>query len=130
MNLTLTVVTNCIYSKEEIPFITAFNRYSTQLFYISTISDLESINMTDKNSYELMVNIMNDYFIYSELASSMVYNNIKNLIQKPTVVKNIIILISFVAIILSNYKMLIGFIHEREKPINLFLTIKKNYLKI
>ena len=51
------------YNKEDIPFITAFNRYSTQLFYISKISDLESINMTDKYSYELMVNIMNDYLM-------------------------------------------------------------------
>ena len=58
-NLTLKTLTNGISTQEELPFITAMDRYATQIFYISTISDIESINMTDKYSYELFLIFIN-----------------------------------------------------------------------
>ena len=128
-NLTLKVLTNGICTEEEMPFSSAMDRYSTQLFYISTISDLESINMADKYSYELMLNIMNDYFVYSKKSSFIIYDDIMKSIKKTAILKRIIIFLSLMVIIVSialYYKVLVNFISDREKPINLFLTIKKN----
>ena len=39
------------------------NRIPTCVFYVSTVTDSSSImNMNDRNSYELMINLLNSYF--------------------------------------------------------------------
>ena len=127
-NLTLKTLTNGISVDLVIPFESAMNRYSSQIFYISTISDLESINMTDKYSYELMLNLMNDYTLAGMESSLLILKEIINSTKNPGIVGNVLMFISLLIFILSNfafYKMIINFILDREKPINLFLTIKK-----
>ena len=39
------------------------NKLITSLFYISIISDNSQINMNNTYSYELMVNLLNGYYI-------------------------------------------------------------------
>ena len=127
-NLTLKTLTNGVSVDLELPFESAMDRYSSQIFYISTISDLESINMTDKYSYELMVNLMNDYMLTGMETSILILDDIINSTKNPGIVGNVFIFISLFIIILSLfsfYKMTINFILDRERPINLFLTIKK-----
>ena len=125
-NITIKTITNGLYLDEEVPLNAAMNRYATAVFYISTISDLESINMTDKYSYELIMNILNSYYLSSVNASSLIFEDIKNSAKNQFSV--IIILFSIIFIFITVfifYKFVINFIHDRQKPINLFLTIKK-----
>ena len=42
-------------------------RLSTDLFFVSIIRDnINQINMTNKNTYDLMMNLLNNYLIYWE----------------------------------------------------------------
>ena len=48
---------------QSLPFSTAINRIPTTVFYISSITDDKVIlSMDERNSYELMVNLLNGYF--------------------------------------------------------------------
>ena len=44
---------------EEQPFISAINKLTTAVFYLSNMPDNEAINMSNKYSYELMHNLLN-----------------------------------------------------------------------
>ena len=127
-NLTILTLTNQIPRTEELPFLEAINRYSSALFYVSTISELDSINMTNKYSYELMINILNGYYLVCMQASTLILEDMINSIGNPSFsIKLIIIITLIIKIIFSFlfYRIMTNFIHDREKPINLFLTIKK-----
>jgi len=54
-------------NKETVEYLeleSSMNRLFTDLFYISTVSDdYQLINMDNKNTYELMCNLLNDYQI-------------------------------------------------------------------
>ena len=49
---------------EHQPFSTAMSRIPTSIFYVSTVTDnIQSVNMGDRNAFELMQNLLNDYLL-------------------------------------------------------------------
>ena len=111
-----------------LPYNTAMNRISNTIFYISTLID-ESIilNMKERNTYELMVNLLNGYYVYIKelsliLAEDAVESSRVSIISTITFNLSFIFVIIFLIII---WNLLSKFLFERQRPINLFLTIKK-----
>ena len=127
-NITIKTLSNGIEKDEEQPFFSAINKLTTSLFYISTITDDNNINMNNTYSYELMVNLLNGYYIAFEKIIIILVNDFKEK-AKTTRIKNIIIffICSFFSCfyLILFWKMMNELNNDREKPINLFLTIKK-----
>ena len=121
-------ISNGMEREELQPFSTAMNRIPTCVFYVSTVTDPRSImNMNDRNSYELMKNLLNSYFNSWGRATEYLVENVKEHCSKSIssiVIFSLSIIITF-SFLLLFWKMLTIFIEDREKPINLFLTIKK-----
>ena len=127
-NVTIKTLSNDIQKNEEQPFFSAFNKLTTSLFYVSTITDNSQINMKNPYSYELMVNLLNGYYISFEKIIIIILNDFNEKI-KNSGLKNLIIF--FITFFISCFylvlfwKMMTNLNNDREKPINLFLTIKK-----
>ena len=113
---------------EEQPFIAAINKLTTAVFYLSNMRDNEAINMSNKYSYELMHNLLNGYFVTFEKLIKIMLEDFKNKTKsyriKSIIVFFITISISIIYIIVF-WKLMSKLDNDREKPINLFLTIKK-----
>ena len=125
-NITIKTLNNGIQKDEEQPLISALNRLSTSIFYVSTISDLESINMTDKHSYELMINLLNGYYMTCSDINNLIFDEIQS--NDTRILRKSITFISFIISffsLFSYYKIMQNFMYDLKKPINLFLTIKK-----
>ena len=126
--ITIKTLSNGIQKNEEQPFFSAMNKLTTSLFYISTTSDNEIINLNNTYSYELMVNLLNGYYISFEKLIIILLNDFKIKAQNSGI-KNIVIFsisLFFACIYLIIFwKMMSSLDNDREKPINLFLTIKK-----
>ena len=85
--------------------------------------------MNDSHLYEVMVNVLDHFFAYYESLINIVIKDLKEFV-KNSGIKNIIIFlisifISFIYLFIF-YKIINKLDNDREKPINLFLTIKKN----
>ena len=110
------------------PFTDAINRIPTSIFYVSTVNNnFNQINMQNRNAYELMMNLLNDYFLDWRALTFILVDDVKNHTQMDNRLL-IIFAVSFVLSILSivGIRLLINkFIDDREKPVDLFLTIKK-----
>ena len=135
-NFTIKTLNNGIPKDEELPLNSAMKRLSSAVFYISNNAEIESINMNNKYSYELMLNLMNVYYQVCVNMSKILLDDINESVKNPGIS---LILIIFISLFLSFfsffsfYSIFIKLIKDRERPINLFLTIKKNlfeYLKI
>ena len=125
-NITIKTLNNGIPKNEELSLISALNRLSTSIFYVSTISDLQSINITDKYSYELMMNLLNGYFMTCSDIYTLIFDEIQSNHSRFT--RKLMIIISLILSIISlffYYKKMQNFMCDITKPINLFLTIKK-----
>ena len=113
---------------QTLPFVTALNRIPTTVFYISSISDDSvELNMNERNCYELMYNLLNDLFIHIEKFTNILSRAAMNS-SKSSLVSDILFYASFFCSIIFLFivwKVLANFLIERQKPINLFLTIKK-----
>ena len=113
---------------QTLPFTTALNRIPTTVFYLSSISDNSfKFNMNDRNCYELMYNLLNDYYIHIEIFVNILSDSaIKS--SKSSIITKILFYASFfctLIFLITVWKLLANFLIERQKPINLFLTIKK-----
>ena len=127
-NVTVRTLSNGVTMSEEQTYSTAMNRIPTTVFYVSTISDQSLVlDMNERNSYELMVNLLNGYFIaLKDITKILVEDAVKS--SKLSIVATLIFIGSFffsVIFLLIIWKTLNNFLEDREKPINLFLTIKK-----
>ena len=126
--INLKTLSNGIQIEEEQPFMHALNKLTTAAFYLSTMSENESINITNKYSYELMFNLFNGYFMsFQELINIIIKDftsETKKLGNISIIIFSITLTISIIFIILF-WKMMTKLDNDREKPINLFLTIKK-----
>ena len=126
--INIKTLSNGMQIEEEQPFMSALNKLTTAAFYLSTMSENEAINITNKYSYELMFNLFNGYFLSLEELITIILsdftNETKNLGNINTIIFSITITISIIFIILF-WKMMSKLDNDREKPINLFLTIKK-----
>ena len=104
------------------------NKLTTSLFYISTVSDNSQISMNNTYAYELMVNLLNEYFIAFE---RLILINLKDFVEKSRtlIIKVITIfcisLFFSILYLIAFWKIMSKLDRDREKPINLFLTIKK-----
>jgi hypothetical protein len=110
------------------PFNIAISRIPTTIFYVSTVQDnFNQINMFNRNAYELMMNLLNDYLIVWRQLTFILVQDVKNQTQSDMRL-TVIFSISFVISLISILGIRIfynKFIDDREKPIDLFLTIKK-----
>ena len=108
--------------------ISAISKLTTAVFYISTMPETETINMTNKYSYELMYNLFNGYFVSFEELINIILKDFRKNAQKQGIINIIIICISLsmsIVFVVIFWKMMSKLDNDREKPINLFLTIKK-----
>ena len=127
-NVTIKTLSNG-FEKEEIqPFSSAINKLTTSIFYISTITNNSQIDMNNPYSYELMVNSLNSYYIVFEKLIFIVFNDFQKR-SKLCGLRNFVIfcfsLSLSILIIFFFWKITIRMNRDRQKPINLFLTIKK-----
>jgi len=128
-NITIKTLSNGFPKDEIEPFISAMNRLSNSIFYISTISDLESINLNNKYSYELMLNLISGYYTSVMKAVKILLKDVDESSRDPCFVCKIMIFFSLLITLIFLFvfwRIMLIFIYDREKPINLFLTIKKN----
>ena len=92
------------------------------------MSNKENFDMNNKYIYELLVNILNGYYISFE---KIIYIFLEDFVSKTkhSLLKNIIIfVITFFVCCLCLFlywRMMTKLDNDREKPINLFLSIKK-----
>jgi len=110
------------------PFSIAISRIPTTIFYVSTVTDTNNqINMNNRNAYELMMNLLNDYLIVWRDLTFILIKDVKSQTKSDirlTIIFSISFVISLVSIV-GIRSFINSFIDDREKPIDLFLTIKK-----
>ena len=127
-NLSITTINGNKTIIQNFQLQTAMDRIPANIFYISTVTDANTvINMGDRNVYELMYNLLNDYFIIWKNATFILIEDAKHSTGK-NILSIIILVLSFVfsIIFLSvSWKLLQLFGISRERPIALLLTIKK-----
>ena len=113
---------------EHQPFSIAMSRIPTSIYYVSRVTDYyKNINIDDRNAYELMMNLLNDYLLVCRNVTVLLVDDVKSHAKMSKLVLFIFIM-SFIISILSLivlWKLITKFINDREKPIDLFLTIKK-----
>ena len=126
-NINLTIKTNNEVSKTEIqPFSSALSKLTTAIFYISS-SDKDDFNMKSNFAYELMVNLMDSYYIAFEKIILIMLNYLEDKTKDIKMIFIIIFIISFFVslfYLILFYRIMIKLDKDREKPLNLFLTIK------
>ena len=112
-------------TKISILFNSAMVRISSSINDLTTNTSL--INMDNRDTYELMYNLLNELFINWEKICNILFNDT----TKATKLKLLLMIIVFLYFIISVIiiyiflKLLARFYLDREKPINLFLTLKK-----
>ena len=126
-NTKLNIYTITVNRTEIISLL--FNTAMTRI--PSTINDLvldpTIIEMRNRNTYELMQNLINEYFVNWLKVISILFNDceISTKFYIPLLLIMLIFFIVSISIFIIFLKLLSEFILDREKPINLFLTIKK-----
>ena len=131
-NDTQVLIYTLINGKEEtqnLSFTSAINRIPSTIFHVSTISESDTniLNLNERNLYELMVNLLNGYYIYVKKLSLILAQGALDS-AKNSIVGNITFYLSFVFAIIFLiiiWYLLFYLMIERQRPINLFLTIKK-----
>ena len=110
-------------------FSSAMRRISSDVFYISSNTNPNYvINMKNQNSFEIMQNILNTFYLTWKQIINILYKDIQSHCTKSKLSYILLVssfLLTFIFLFLI-YKLLLIFSNDREKPINVFLTIKKN----
>ena len=126
-NTNLTIKTNNELSKtEQQPYSSALSKLTTAIFYISS-SNKDDFNMQNNYAYELMVNLMDSYYITFEAIILQMLNFLEDHTNNLHLITIIIFSISSafsVGYLILFYRMMVKLDKDREKPLNLFLTIK------
>ncbi len=110
------------------PFSIAMSRIPTSIYYVSRVtSSYQNISIEDRNAYELMMNLLNDYLLVWRNVTVLLVDDVKNHAKMSKIVLFIFIFFFIFSIIslLVLWKLITKFIDDRQKPIDLFLTIKK-----
>ena len=126
-NTKITIYTLTVDKTDTIPLI--FNSAMTRV--PAAINDLANNDspmvMNNRDTYELMYNLINEYYINWEKAIEFLLNDAIN--SSHTQLLSFILLLCYycftVIVIVIFLKLLSNFSLDREKPINLFLTLKK-----
>ena len=126
-NISIKTINNGVPAIEVHPFISAKSKLTNALFHISTSE--KGIDFDDVFAYELMVNLLNSYYLAFERIIIIMSNDFNNS-TKNCGVKNIVIfsvtLFGSVVYLVIFYNLMLKLDNDREKPINLFLTIKNS----
>ena len=103
----------------------AVTRISSSINNLATNTEL--MNIENRDSYELMYNLINEYYINWEKVNNILFNDsLKSTNLKiPLMLIILAYFIISIIIIFITLKLLARFSVDREKPINLFLTLKK-----
>ena len=114
---------------KPMPFWSAMTQIPTSIFSISKVeNEIKEINLHNRNVYDLMMNLINDYFVGWKDITNMVINSIiKN--SQINIYSILIFVFSFIFCILYifiYYKILDIFLKEGTRPVDLILTIKKS----
>ena len=124
-NITISSLTINTHQKVPLLFNSAMNRISSSINDLASDSSL--MNIDNRDAYELMYNLINEYYINWKKVVSILYNDT----IKATNLKIPLLFILFgyffisIIILFIFLKFLSIFSADREKPINLFLTLKK-----
>ena len=116
----------------EHPFSTEMSKIPTAVFFVSASTNYSNtMNMEERYTFELMANLLNGYFSKWNEVTNILVDNVKEHCSKTSSSSGIHIIIFILSVVVSVgflvlfWKVLIIFIEDRERPINLFLTIKK-----
>ena len=125
-NITIYTYTMGYNEKMNLLFNTIFGRIPSSLNYVITGQNLFSMILRD--AYELMYNLLNEFYInWKKVTMILVNDSIKSTqLKSPLKLIIIIFLIISIIILVIFLKLLSIFSIDRERPINLFLTIKKS----
>ena len=129
-NITIYSLTINAPQKISLLFNSAIIRISSAINNLATDPSLMNIN--NRDAYELMHNLINEYFINWKKVIQILYNDT----VKATGLKIPLLFIVFgyfcisLIVLFIFLKFLSIFSADREKPINLFLTLKKKFLRI
>ena len=112
-------------TNESKQFQSTLNKIPACLFYISTVNDEDNkLTMEARNTYELMLNLLNGYIINWKIVTQILGEDAKKSTEKG-VLSLIILLLTISIPFISIYFYYYVFINS-DKPINLISTIKKN----
>jgi len=126
-NTKITIDTLTVNKPEKITimFNNAISRISACINDLATDDNLMYIE--NRSTYELMYNLINEYYKKWEEAAIILFKDSLNATNLKFPIMFIVILYIFLSLIIFFIflKLLSKFSLEREKPINLFLTMKK-----
>ncbi len=129
-NTNITIYTLSVNQPKNITLIfnTIMSRISSCINNLVSLSSSKYIVMTNRDTYELMFNLINEYFINWQNVLFLLFDRTQKTTKKLQV-PLILIFVSYfifsIIMVVSILKLLEKFSLDREKPINLFLTIKK-----
>jgi len=126
-NTKITIDTLTVNKPEKITimFNSAISRISASINDLAADDTL--LNIENRNAYELMYNLINEYYIKWENVTTILFNDSNNSTNLKMSIMFIVVsyIVLSLIIFLIFLKLLSKFSLEREKPINLFLTMKK-----
>jgi hypothetical protein len=109
------------------PFSTEMNKIPTAVFFISASTNYSNtMNMEERYTYELMANLLSGYYSAWSQVTYILVDNVKEHCSKTSSSSSIHILIFILSIVVSVafliifWRMILTFIEDRERPINLF----------
>jgi hypothetical protein len=116
-------------TNKTVPFWSGINQIPTSIFSIAKVeNNITDINMQNRNVYDLMMNLINDYFVGWKDTTNLVITSITGN-SKLNFLFIFIFIISFVfcfLCIIIFYQILSKFIEDGTRPVDLILTIKKS----
>ena len=114
---------------KTVPFWSGINQIPTSIFSIAKVeNNITDINLENRNVYDLMMNLINDYFVGWKDTTTLVINFIsgKSRLNFPFIFLFIISFVFCFLYIIIFYKVLAKFIGDGTRPVDLILTIKKS----
>ena len=125
--VTVKTINNNKPNEEYHPFISAKTKLTNGLFQISTSK--HGIDIEDKYVYELMTNLLDSYYLTYEKIIRLMVKDFDETTKKSGIQNIITFLIALfwsIAYLIIFYRLILNLDNDREKPINLFLTIKNS----
>ena len=118
-------LTSDIEESMELFFTSALSRYPSTVNELVTNPRL--MHMRNRNTFELMNNLLNEFYVNWQKITSILYNDgiEATKFHIPILIIDVSYFIISIVILIVFLKLLSMFSLEREKPINLFLTLKK-----
>ena len=133
-NTNVTIYTSVYTSTELQPknlsliFDSVMGRMSSSINNLVSLTSPSLLLMSNRDTYELMHNLINEYFINWHNVVHILFDDAQKTTKKlktPLIIIFCFYFVFSIIMIVLILKLLAKFSLDREKPINLFLTIKK-----